>query len=483
MIHYTAKAIGKALVWVFDQIKFGFNTIIELVGLIANWGFVTDWSNSIGTFINAGLEEAAEKGPKDHVAAHKSSIPTNSANISQNWALDQFQHGGGLEVLKGNGSSQGLNTANSNLDGISPSLTKAIDEIKTVITALGELGKVLGNDIWDLIRGNCSFETFMKRVGNDISGFVLDVLRKIATHIIDKISHAARSLKNLLSRRLFVPVFSYLWEKFTGKHLALLTLASLLPKWEGNLNKGNFGDFINNRVDRADAARTVKPFFESLQLITSVLDAITSFWDYTFDGVGLGAYSMEIGVLDGAVAVLNILVNLPLPSDRRDVPGIPRNIGSYLNGSTAVLDLIFKALKWKKNEVFKLLSAGLSSVSAWTRESQPQVALAAEVGKLAYSSIRTALKTLLIACRNGSVNLTVVNDGSGVQVMMMGQDNLTKLMMILDHQWVTNIPGTEFSDLVFGDGFSEKKQLEFSILRQGLELPIPKEVEVEAVEE
>ncbi|KAM6505670.1 hypothetical protein FSOLCH5_013844 [Fusarium solani] len=281
----TAKAIGKALVWIFDQAKFGFNAIIELVGLIANWGFVKDWSNSIGAFVNAGPDaaddkmanaireilpdclkkvedgskQAAEEGPKHHDAAKKSSTPTNSATISQNWALDQFQHGGGLDSLKGVGSSQGLNTASSNLDGISPFLTEVIDEIKVVIS-------------------------------KDIADFVLEALRKIAAHIIDKISHAARSFKNLLNRKLYLPIFSYLWEKLTGKDLTLLTLVSLLvgwpaaalhraslgdraiaPKWEGHLNKGNFEDLIHNRVPWADAARTVKPFFESLQLATSVL--------------------------------------------------------------------------------------------------------------------------------------------------------------------------------------------------------------------
>lgn len=241
-----------------------------------------------------------------------------------------------------------MNTANSNLDGISPFLTEAIDEIKTIINALGDLAKTLGNDIWGLIKGKCSFETFMKRVGRDIADFVLEALRKIATHIIDKISHAARSLKNLLNRKLYLLIFPYLWEKLTGKGLTLLALVSLLvgwpaaalhraslgdraiaPKWEDHLNKGNFEDLINNRVPWADAARTVKPFFESLQPATSILDAITSFWDYTFDGVGLGAYSTEIGIINGAVAAINILVNLPLPSDRSGVPGIPHNIVSW----------------------------------------------------------------------------------------------------------------------------------------------------------
>lgn len=160
--------------------------------------------------IEVGSRKAAEEGPKDHDAAKESSTPTNSATISQNWALDQFQHGGGVDFLKGGGTPRGLNTADSNLDGISPLLTEGVDEIKTVITALGDLGKTLGNDIWDLIRGKCSFGTFMKRVGDDLSGFVLDALRKIATHIIDKISHAARSLKNLLNRELYLPIFSYL---------------------------------------------------------------------------------------------------------------------------------------------------------------------------------------------------------------------------------------------------------------------------------
>lgn len=297
--------------------------------------------------VEDGSQQAAEKGPKDHDAAKETSTSTNSASISQNWALDQFQHGGGLDSLKDTGRSQGLNTANSNLDGISPLLTEAIDEIKTVINALGELAKTLGNDIWDLIKGKCSFGTFMKRVGKDIFNFVLEALRKIATHIIDKISHAARSLKNLLNRKLYLPIFSYLWKKLTGKDLTLLTLVSLLlgwsaaalhraslgdraiaPKWEGHLNKDNFEDLLNNKVPWADAARTVKPFFQSLQLATSVLDAITSFWDYTFDGVGLGAFSTEIGIINGAVAVINILVNLPLPSDRSGVPGIPHNIVS-----------------------------------------------------------------------------------------------------------------------------------------------------------
>jgi len=62
-----------------------------------------------------------------------------------------------------------------------------------------------------------------------------------------------------------------------------------------------------------------------------------------------------------------------------------------------------------QHEVFKLLGAGLSSVSAWTMDNQPQVALAAEVGKLGYTDIRTALQTLLIAYRNDGVNLTAVN--------------------------------------------------------------------------
>ncbi|KAI8651695.1 hypothetical protein NCS55_01415500 [Fusarium keratoplasticum] len=545
----TAKAIGKALVWTFDQVKFGFNAIIELVGLIANWGFVKDWSNSIGVFVNAGLDvadgrmansirsvlpgflkkvedgsqQAAEEGPKDHDAAKKSSTPTNSASISQNWTLDQFQHGGGLESLKDGGSLRGLNTANSNLDGISPLLTEAIDEIKTVINALGDLAKTLGNDIWDLVRGKCSFGTFMKRVGKDVADFI---------------RHAARSLKSLLNRKLYLPIFSYLWEKLTGQDLTLLTLVSLLvgwpavalhraslgdraiaPKWEGHLNKGNFEHLANNRVPWADAARTVKPFFESVQLATSVLGAITSSWDYTFDGVGLGAYSTEIGIINGAVAAISILVNLPLPSDRSGVPGIPHHIISCLNGSTTVVDLIFKVLKWKKvmkpamarrftttwkvavglvifgnevfvegwlitrhgradrmyvgiqYEVFKLIGAGLSSVSAWTMDNQPHVALAAEVGKLGYTSIRTALQTLLIAYRNDGVNLTAVNGGSGVQVMIKSGGNVTQLMMIPDRQWVADVSGPEFAELVFGHGFSEKKQLELPILRKELGFP------------
>ncbi|KAI8649327.1 hypothetical protein NCS56_01480600 [Fusarium sp. Ph1] len=522
----TAKTIGKALVWIFDQAKFGFNVIIELVGLIANWGFGKDWSNSIGAFVNAGLDvaddkmanairsilpdflkkvedgsqEAAEEGPKDHDAAKKSSTPTNSASINQNWALDQLQHGGGLDYLKGSGSSQGLNTANSNLD----------------------------------VRGECSFGTFMKRVGKDVADLVLEALRKIPTHIIGKISHAARSLKTLLNRKLYLPIFSYLWRKLTGKDLTLLTLVSLLVGWPAAaLQRASLGDrAIAPKAPWADAARTVKPFFESLQLATSILDAITSFWDYTFDGVGLGAYSTEIGITNGAIAAINILVNLPLLSDRSGVLGIPHHIISYLNGSSTVVDLIFKVLKWKKvmtpamarrfsttwkvavgliifgnevfvegwlikrhrrvdrvyfgiqYEVFKLLGAGLSSVSAWTMDNQPQVALAAEVGKLGYTGIRTALQTLLMAYRNDGVILTAVDDGSGVQIIIKGREDLTQLMVVPDRQWVADISGPEFADLVLGDGFSEKKQLEFPILKKEQEFPMLKrEAEVEVAED
>ncbi|RSM07453.1 hypothetical protein CEP52_005238 [Fusarium oligoseptatum] len=477
---------------------------------IANWGFVKDWSNSVGAFVNAGLDVADDK----------------MANAIRSILPDCLEkHGGGLDSFKDRGSSQGLNTANSNLDGISPFLTEGIDEVKAVINALGELAKTLGNDIWDLIRGKCSFGTLMERVGKDIADFVLEARRKIATH-------ASRSLKNLLNRNLHLPIFSYLWKKLTGKDLTLLTLVSLLvrwpaaslhraslgdkavaPKWEGHLNKGNFEDLINNRVPWADAALTVKPFFESLQLATLTLDAITSFWDYTFDGVGLGAYSTEISIINGAVAAINILVSLPLPSDCSGVPGIPHHIISYLNGSTAVVDLIFKVLKWKKvmtpvvarristtwkvavglvifgnevfvegwlitrhgradrmyvgiqHEVFKLLGAGLSFVSAWTVDNQPEVARAAE--------------------RNDGVNLTAMNGSSGVvQVMIKGGGNMTQLMMIPDRQWVADISGPEFADLVFGDGLSQEKQLEFPILRKELEFPILKqEVKVEVVEE
>ncbi|UPL00395.1 hypothetical protein LCI18_011329 [Fusarium solani-melongenae] len=396
----TAKAIGKALVWIFDQIKFSFNAIRELVGLVANWGFVKDWSNSIGAFVNAGLDvaddrmansirsvlpgflkkvedgshQAAEEGPKDHDAAKKSSTPTNSVSISQNWALDQFQYGGGFDSLKDSGSSQGLNTANSNLDGISRFLTEAIDEIKTIINALGDLAKALGNDIWDLLW--------------DLT------------------------LLTLVSLLVGWPA--------AALHRASLGDRAIAPKWEGHLNKGNFEDLINNR-------------------------------DYTFDGVGLGAYSTEIGIINGAVAAINILANLPLPSDRSGVLGIPHSIISYLNGSTAVVDLIFKVLKWKEvmtpamarrfsttwkvavglvifgnevfvegwlithhgradsmyvgiqHEVFKLLGVGLSSASAWTMDNQPQVALAAEIGNLGYTGIRPALQTLLIAYRNDGI--------------------------------------------------------------------------------
>ncbi|RSL78148.1 hypothetical protein CEP51_008452 [Fusarium floridanum] len=469
----TAKAIGKALVWIFDQVKFGFNAIIEL-----------DWSNSIGAFVNAGLDVADDK----------------MANTIRSILLDcleKFQHGGGLDSFKDRGSSQGLNTTNSNLDGISPFLTEAIDEIKAVINALGELAKTLGNDIWDLIGGKCSFGTLMERVGKDIADF--------------KLTGKDLTLLTLVSLLVRWPAASL--------HRASLGDKAVAPKWEGHLNKGNFEDLINNRVPWADAALTVKPFFESLQLATSILDAITSFWDYTFDGVGLGAFSTEIGIINGAVAAINILVNLPLPSDRSGVPGIPHHIISYLNGSTAVVDLIFKVLKWKKvmtpvvarristtwkvavglvifgnevfvegwlitrhgradrmyvgiqHEVFKLLGAGLSSVSAWTMDSQLEVALAAE--------------TLLIAYRNDGVNLTAMNGSSGVvQVMIKGGGNMTQLMMIPDRQWVADISRPKFADLVFEDGLSQEKQLEFPILRKELEFPILKqEVKVEVVEE
>ncbi|KAM6505671.1 hypothetical protein FSOLCH5_013845 [Fusarium solani] len=137
-----------------------------------------------------------------------------------------------------------------------------------------------------------------------------------------------------------------------------------------------------------------------------------------------------------------------------------------------------------QHEVFKLLGAGLSSVSAWTMDNQPQVALVAEVGKLGYTGIRTALQTLLIAYRNDDVNLTAVNDGSGVQVIVKGRDDLTQLMVIPDRQWVADISGPEFADLVLGDGFSEKKQLEFPILRTELGFPMLKrEAEVEVAED
>ncbi|RSM02171.1 hypothetical protein CDV31_011015 [Fusarium ambrosium] len=375
---------------------------------IANWGFVKDWSNSIGAFVNAGLDVADDKMANTIGASFRIALK------SHNGALDQFQHGGGLDSFKDRGSSQGLNTATSNLDGILPFLTEGIDEVKAVINALGELAKTLRNDIWDLIRGKCSFGTLMERVGKDIADFVLEARRKIATH-------ASRSLKNLLNRNLHLPIFSYLWKKLTGK----------------DLTPG---------LSTVDAALTVKPFFESLQLATSTLDAITSFWDYTFDGVGLGAYSTEISIINGAVAAINILVNLPLPSDRSGVPGIPHHI---------------------------------------TVDNQPEVARAAEVGKLGYTGICTALQTLLIAHRNDGVNLTAMNGSSGVvQVMIKGGGNMTQLMMIPDRQSVADISGPEFTDLVFGDGLSQEKQLEFPILRKELEFPILKqEVKVEVVEE
>lgn len=137
-----------------------------------------------------------------------------------------------------------------------------------------------------------------------------------------------------------------------------------------------------------------------------------------------------------------------------------------------------------QHEVFKLLGAGLSSVSAWTMDNQPEVALAAEVGKLGYSGIRTALQTLLIAYRNDGVNLTAVSDGSGVQVMIKGRDDLTQLMMIPDRQWVTDVSGPEFADLILGNDFSEKKQLQFPILRKEIGFPkLEREVEVEVADE
>ncbi|RSL55621.1 hypothetical protein CEP53_007032 [Fusarium sp. AF-6] len=139
----TAKAIGKEAVWVFEKIKLFGKALYELVGLVFNIGFVKDWSNSIGAFVDAGLDvaddriassirsvlpdflkkvedgtqEVAEKGPREHgiTEERSESKDTGSSSISQNWAMDQFQHGGGLKVLQDDG--------NSNMDGISPVLT------------------------------------------------------------------------------------------------------------------------------------------------------------------------------------------------------------------------------------------------------------------------------------------------------------------------------------------------------------------------
>ncbi|RMJ09880.1 hypothetical protein CDV36_010486 [Fusarium kuroshium] len=434
----TAKAIGKAAVWVFEKTKLVGKALYELVGLVLNFGFVKDWSNSIGAFVDAGLDvaddriassirsvlpdflkkvedgtqEAAEKGPREHgVTEERSeSKDTGSSSISQSWAMDQFQHGGGLKVLQDDGSS--------NMGGISPVLTQGVEEIKAIILELGDPGKTLGSGVWDLIQGKCSFESFMKRVDSDISKFVLKALREIASKIIDKISHVTRSLKNLLNRKLFLPIFSFLWRKLTGKDLTILTLVSLLlgwaaaafhkavlgdraiaPQWEGHLNKDNFKDLINNKA---------------------------------------------VSIINGGVAAVNVLINLPLGPDRTGVPGIPRNYISYLSGSTTVIDMLMKVFKWKfpdsaamcrristtwsvavglvifgnevfvegwlitrhgridrlwvgiQNEILKLLDAGASSVSAWTIDNNLEAALVAEVAKLPYTYARTALQLELI---------------------------------------------------------------------------------------
>jgi len=61
---------------------------------------------------------------------------------------------------------------------------------------------------------------------------------------------------------------------------------------------------------------------------------------------------------------------------------------------------------------------------------------------------------------------------------------VTQLMMIPDRQWVTDVSGPEFAELVFGNGFPEKKQLELPILRKEPGFPMLKrEAEVEVVED
>lgn len=89
----------------------------------------------------------------------------------------------------------------------------------------------------------------------------------------------------------------------------------------------------------------------------------------------------------------------------------------------------------------------------------------------------------MIAYRNDGVNLTVVNGGPDIQVMVKGRDGVTQLMMIPNRQWVTDVSGPEFAELAFGDGLPEKKQLKPPILRKESGLPMLKrEVEVEVVE-
>ncbi|RSL55619.1 hypothetical protein CEP53_007033 [Fusarium sp. AF-6] len=318
----------------------------------------------------------------------------------------------------------------------------------------------------------------MKRVGGDISKFVLKTLPEIAFKIIDKISHVARSLKNLLDRKLFLPIFSFLWRKLTGKDLTILTLVSLLlgwpaaafckaalgdraiePQWEGHLNRDNFEDLINNKVDWADSALTVKPFFESLQFVTTVVNSITSFLDFAIDTSRTGKISRVVSIINGGVAAVNVLINLPLGPDRTGVPGIPRNYISYLSGSTTVIDMLMKIFKWKfpdsaavcrristtwsvavglvifgnevfvegwlitrhsridrlwvgiQNEILKLLDASASSVSAWTMDNNLEAALVAEVAKLPYAYARTALQLALIGDQEKGVGLMVLHDG------------------------------------------------------------------------
>ncbi|KAL2002673.1 hypothetical protein VTN02DRAFT_6208 [Thermoascus thermophilus] len=242
--------IGEALTWIWNKLKVAWETLIEFLGFIFNWGDIVQTKDQFSALITAGFNLARNKmgGAADGVNQYFDGLlakidgleikkdvnvsPKSGSGYSKPSLIQDSEHGTALnwtsERMKNGGiqTSQAVKEDNNPKDDAQKTwddiFTPALDDIQDAFTQVG-------NDIKDLWHkhGSISASDFMT-LCKDLLKTAVTTVQKLVVALIESLEKLLQLVVEYGNEKITIPIFSTLYKWIVGHDLTAFDAISLI---------------------------------------------------------------------------------------------------------------------------------------------------------------------------------------------------------------------------------------------------------------
>ena len=373
------QAVGKAISWVFKKITVAVDKLIDYIGFLFSWDDILQTSDTISTYINAGLSYgntqigelksqidtylqtlrvSATRGklkPSNVLTASneqdpQSTDPTKAAQngVAYNFAAYHMQHSGYAtdSTIIPKIPSNSFQDSGQELKAIWDSISKEVDVVKYLVEDISQ-------DIKDIFTPGTDTNEIFARLKDELVNAAIDTIQNVADALLEAVSLCISEFQDLGNAEIEVPIFSALWDLISdGRKFTVFNCLSLIlaipstilfklaagkapPALEGRLTEKTFGMYVTGdpKLDPTLAS--------DIKAVTECV-AVTS--------GGLAVIVMALTFVTDHLSVSTVKSNKLLVNNQgfqpNGHPELPTAAGNAMDAATIFLDTFTLITSW-----------------------------------------------------------------------------------------------------------------------------------------